>query len=204
MAKNAYIGVEGVARKVNAQYIGVGGVAKKVKSGYIGVGGVARRFFGGVYPILYDVGNEYTDTTGGWAANALKAWSGCKTTAPTKASDYIELGITTSAGQEGISNCGTVNAIDLTGFNKLCVNVSYVNNATITQNKNNVECMLYSADAAKPFDTLLYTKKIDKMLTVKSYTLDISDLSGEFYIVLNGYCYDRYYVYTRINKVWLE
>ena len=51
MAKNAYIGVGGVARKVKAPYIGVGGVAKKVKSGYIGVGGVARQFYQSGIPI---------------------------------------------------------------------------------------------------------------------------------------------------------
>lgn len=45
MAKNAYIGVSGVARKVKQPYIGVSGVARKVKSGYIGVSGVARQFF---------------------------------------------------------------------------------------------------------------------------------------------------------------
>ena len=45
MAKGAYVGVGGVARKVKKIYIGVGGVARKVKKGYIGVGGVARLFF---------------------------------------------------------------------------------------------------------------------------------------------------------------
>ena len=42
MAKGAYIGVGGVAKKIKKGYIGVGGVAKKIKKAYIGVGGVAR------------------------------------------------------------------------------------------------------------------------------------------------------------------
>ena len=51
MAKGAYIGVGGVAKKVKKAYIGVGGVARKVKKAYIGVGGVARLFWsGGVDP----------------------------------------------------------------------------------------------------------------------------------------------------------
>lgn len=47
MAKNAYIGIAAVARKVKQPYFGVGGVARKVKAGYFGVGGVARQFFAG-------------------------------------------------------------------------------------------------------------------------------------------------------------
>lgn len=42
MAKKAYIGVAGVARKVKKVYCGIDGVARKVKKGYIGVGGIAR------------------------------------------------------------------------------------------------------------------------------------------------------------------
>lgn len=47
MAKGAYIGVNGVAKKIKGGYIGVGGVAKKIKKAYIGVGGVAIPCFGG-------------------------------------------------------------------------------------------------------------------------------------------------------------
>ena len=42
MAKKAYIGVGGVARKAKKIYVGVGSTARKVKKAYIGVGGVAR------------------------------------------------------------------------------------------------------------------------------------------------------------------
>ena len=42
MAKRAYIGVDGVARKIKKGYIGVDDVARKIKKAYIGVGGVAR------------------------------------------------------------------------------------------------------------------------------------------------------------------
>lgn len=46
MAKSAYIGVNGIARKVKKIYYGVESTARKVKKGYIGVGGVARLWFG--------------------------------------------------------------------------------------------------------------------------------------------------------------
>ena len=55
MAKGAYIGVGGVARKVKNIYVGVDGVARKVKKGYIGVNGVARLF--------YSSGLDWIETT---------------------------------------------------------------------------------------------------------------------------------------------
>lgn len=42
MAKGAYIGVAGAARKVTAAYIGAAGAARKVRKSSIGVNGVAR------------------------------------------------------------------------------------------------------------------------------------------------------------------
>ena len=45
MAKAAYVGIGGTAKKVKKIYVGVGGVAKKVKKAYIGVGGVAKLWF---------------------------------------------------------------------------------------------------------------------------------------------------------------
>ena len=47
MAKKAYIGVDGVARKVKKGYVGVSSVARKIKKAYIGIGGVARPCWGG-------------------------------------------------------------------------------------------------------------------------------------------------------------
>ena len=42
MAKGAYIGVDGIAKKIKKGYIGVDGVARRIKKAYIGIGGVAR------------------------------------------------------------------------------------------------------------------------------------------------------------------
>lgn len=47
MGKGAFIGVNGVARKIKGGYIGIDGAARKIKSAYIGVGGVARPCWGG-------------------------------------------------------------------------------------------------------------------------------------------------------------
>lgn len=51
MAKEIYIGVSGVARKIKQPYVGVSNVARKCKSGFIGVSGVARQFFQSGTPI---------------------------------------------------------------------------------------------------------------------------------------------------------
>ena len=53
MAKGAYIGINGIARKIKKGYIGVNGVARKIKKAYIGVGGVARPCWGGGEPVFY-------------------------------------------------------------------------------------------------------------------------------------------------------
>lgn len=44
MARDVFIGVDGIARRVKAIYYGVGGVAHRVIDGYVGVNGVARSF----------------------------------------------------------------------------------------------------------------------------------------------------------------
>lgn len=51
MAKGAFLGVNGVARKISNKYIGVNGVARKISNGYIGVNGVARQFWPGGEPL---------------------------------------------------------------------------------------------------------------------------------------------------------
>lgn len=53
MAKKAYIGVDGKARKVKRSYIGVDGKARKIRRGYIGVGGVARLCYSSVGTLSY-------------------------------------------------------------------------------------------------------------------------------------------------------
>lgn len=53
MAKGAWIGVGGKARKIKNMYIGVGGKARKIKKAWIGVGGKARLFFSSDQTLTY-------------------------------------------------------------------------------------------------------------------------------------------------------
>jgi hypothetical protein len=47
MTKKAYIGVNGIARKIKKGYVGIGNLSRKIKKAYIGVGGIARPFWSG-------------------------------------------------------------------------------------------------------------------------------------------------------------
>ena len=76
MAKGAYVGVNGIARKVKKIYTGVDNVAKQVKKGYVGVGGVARPFFsaeagveyyGAITPLSAARGRLASTTVGNYA-----------------------------------------------------------------------------------------------------------------------------------------
>lgn len=42
MAKNAYIGIDGISRRIKAGYLGIDGIARKIKKAYIGIDGVAK------------------------------------------------------------------------------------------------------------------------------------------------------------------
>lgn len=53
MAKGAWIGVGGKARKIKNMYIGIGGKARKIKKAWIGVGGKARLFFSSDQVLTY-------------------------------------------------------------------------------------------------------------------------------------------------------
>ena len=61
MAKNIYIGVDNVARKVKQPYIGVDNVARKVKSGFVGVDNVARQYYESV---VYNTWKKWNNING--------------------------------------------------------------------------------------------------------------------------------------------
>lgn len=71
MAKKAYIGVDGIARKIKKGYVGVDGIARKIKKAYIGIGGVARpcwssglEYYGTIDPLPQDMTAHAATTVG--------------------------------------------------------------------------------------------------------------------------------------------
>lgn len=71
MAKGAYIGASGVARKIKKGYIGVSDVARKIKKAYIGVGGVARLCWGGGELVYYGTAPNLSTSKGNACAAAI-------------------------------------------------------------------------------------------------------------------------------------
>ena len=71
MAKNIYVGVSDVARKVTKAYVGVSGTARKIIKGYVGVNGVAQQFF------------SSTTLTPFTTSPIARSWSGTGTAANT-------------------------------------------------------------------------------------------------------------------------
>ena len=47
MAKRAYIGIDGRARRVKKLYVGADGRARRIRRAYVGVGGAARPCWSG-------------------------------------------------------------------------------------------------------------------------------------------------------------
>ncbi len=96
MGKGAFVGVDGIARKIKSGYIGVDNVARKIKKAYVGVGGVARPCWSGGeltyygtatgltpfvsdHPCRYDLASESVGNhvifAGGRGCNKVDAYS---------------------------------------------------------------------------------------------------------------------------------
>lgn len=96
MAKNVYVGVNNVARKVTSMYVGVNGVARKITKGYVGVNGVAQQFFAGANYINFTSNPAPTSWSGGGvaansessASNTYGTWK-CYATAKAFSSSYM-------------------------------------------------------------------------------------------------------------------
>ncbi|MBU5626540.1 hypothetical protein KQI82_06350 [Oscillibacter sp. MSJ-2] len=74
MARKAYIGIDGTARKATNIYIGVDGVAHKVKAAYVGVDGVAEKFWPKIIPSSY-ITVTGTSAYSSWKVNNVSSSS---------------------------------------------------------------------------------------------------------------------------------
>lgn len=70
MSKSAYVGIEGLARKVKKIFVGVDGVARKVKKGYVGLNGVAKQFFSSGTLVTHPTVALTADSSNGYVASA--------------------------------------------------------------------------------------------------------------------------------------
>ena len=70
MSKAAYVGIDGLGRKVKKMYVGIDGVAHKVKKGYIGVDGVARQFYSAGTIVTHPTTALTANSSNGYVASA--------------------------------------------------------------------------------------------------------------------------------------
>lgn len=122
---------------------------------------------------LYNEGDERTDLTGGWSATATKpSTSGSDPIVPsvTKGSESITISVTSGYPNYRIGYLTSAYKIDLTNYNKLIVNVTALS----------IHCYVYVSNSK----TSGYTPSASMELSVGSNVLDISSLSGSFYILI--------------------
>lgn len=122
---------------------------------------------------LYNKGDECTDLTGGWSATATKpSTAGSNPIVPsvTKGSESITISITSSSSNYRIGYLTSAYQIDLRNYNKLIVNVTALS----------IHCYVHVSNSK----TSGYTPSASMELSVGSNVLDISSLSGSFYILI--------------------
>lgn len=139
---------------------------------------------------LFDNGNQFEAITGGWSADGFSGGSNVTANSTSEISD----GCLFVQAKDKFSNgiIGANNPIDLTNFDSICFDV-------------------VSCTAGNSYFIVSKTKSAtDKVLEFKAttadahtVTLDVSALSGEYYIFMYVHVYD--YVTTRhikVSKVW--
>jgi len=150
--------------------------------------------------VLYDAGDQYTETTGGWTATGWTYGVNTVLTSNVYATHMQVTGgysTTTGSGVTRASIVGTVNAIPMDGYSKIYANINITQGGTVylgvTTTKNAQESINIVSDCAA---------------TTGEHTLEInvSALSGDYYIVIFA-AGDTVYGRTpsaQITKVWTE
>ena len=115
---------------------------------------------------LYDAGNQYTDITGGWIRHGTGG-----TVTFTDDNIYLE---TLDDYTEGAVD--TTNAVDLTGFATLKVTASVTNRQYMIG-----QVSVYTKNAAGK-ETIAASASLDSSSTETVTSLDVSGLSGAYYV----------------------
>ena len=118
MAKRAYIGVNGVARKIKKGYLGIDGVARRIRKAYIGIGGVARpcwgsgelEYYGTVTPLSVARANLAAVTIGDYAL-----FGGGYGGSYSKDIDIYDKSLTFSVHPEGLGSSSSLRATATVG-----------------------------------------------------------------------------------------
>ena len=143
---------------------------------------------------LYNKGDEFTDITGGWTQ-----YKNCGGTI-IKENDNMALNLVGVAGYDSIGYVITSNKIDLTKYKKLVINSDWVKSKSATG--VSIRFGVYNAPPATWSDVGNPVAGI----SFGSNILDVSSISGEYYILVGAYINGQpnYYVDLSIKEVYME
>lgn len=149
--------------------------------------------------MLYDHGDECTSVSGGWAAYAYRSSgtkSSVKTPTLTKNAASIELSLANSTANAWRAGCMmTGNAIDVTGYDVLKINV------TGYSNPNNADPSIgVTATKANEYTRLAY-----KSITgTGEIAVDVSGVTGSVYVFVDIRAVEASTAAVKFNALWLE
>lgn len=144
---------------------------------------------------LYREGDKCEVITGGWEYNKMTLWNGCNNGTATEGDGYIQLKSTPSV-TDAVCNASPINKTDVTPLSKIFINVPDVYNGSTSCGSN------MSLFTEKPLVSGSHIRRVD-LKTTGLHEMDVSDLSGEFYIVVNAYGY-RATATIQFDNIWLE
>lgn len=150
--------------------------------------------------VLYDAGDQYTETTGGWTATGWTYGSNTVLTSNVYATHMQVTGgysTTTGSGVARASIVGTVNPISMNGYSKIYANINITNAGSIYLGVTNTKSAVESLNIVTDYE-----------VSVGEHTLeiDVSSITGDYYIVLFAVGSTNYgrTPSSHITKVWTE
>jgi hypothetical protein len=148
---------------------------------------------------LYSPGNPHTELTGGWEGVAHRRQDkvdsydviSAKPSVNTQGTDYMEVTLAMTYPNNGSGSARTVNKIDLTNFDQIIFNLTFPGSTVYVY----VTTSDTSYSAVKQLAVTGGTNK--------AAALDVSDLSGEYYVGINLLAASST-VTVKVNKVELK
>ena len=150
--------------------------------------------------ILYDAGDQYTETTGGWTNEGWTYYNNNIKPSYIYATHMQVTGgysTPTGSGVSYESIVGTVNPVSVNGYSKIYANINITNQGSVylgvSPTKN-------AAESSKIVTNMAYSKGEHTL------EIDTSALSGDYYIVIFAIGSTNYgrTPSAQITKVWTE
>lgn len=152
---------------------------------------------------LYNSGNEFSDITGGWVATSVRAYSNNTAATPsvTRGEDNILIELTSTSGNNKSGSLRTAKKITLDNCNKLTLDFY-----TSGTDDGNVLLAIMSTDSP----SYVYGNEnavafvAGKVLSNTKLEIDLSAVTGEYYIFVALAVYNANTAKLNISKTFLE